>query len=262
MHEQRTKQEKISRVAVVTGGAQGIGGEAARMLALAGHRVVIADADAAALDAHASRIAELGATHPVQTRILDVRDAALVAKTFASIAEQVGGIDILVNSVGGSTPATSVDEISDDAWHATFRLNVDGTFFCTRAVVPGMKERGWGRIVNVSSVAGRTRSLFGGAQYTASKAAIIGFTRQLAYDLGRFGITANVVAPGVTLSARVERRWAEKPEHEREKILGLIPIGRAGRCDEVAAAIAFFCSEDAGYITGATLDANGGLHID
>jgi NAD(P)-dependent dehydrogenase (short-subunit alcohol dehydrogenase family) len=124
-----------------------------------------------------------------------------------------------------------------------------------------MKKRGWGRIVNCSSVAGRTRSLFGGAHYTAAKAAVIGFTRQCAYELAPFGISVNVVAPGVTMSERVTERWDAKPLAEREAITRLIPAGRNASADEPAAAIALLCGQDAGYICGSVVDINGGLFI-
>jgi NAD(P)-dependent dehydrogenase (short-subunit alcohol dehydrogenase family) len=154
-----------------------------------------------------------------------------------------------------------VEEISEEEWDAVLTLNLRGLFLCTRAVVPGMKARRWGRIVNVSSTAGRTRSWFGGAHYTASKAGVIGFSRQCAAELAPYGITVNVVAPGVTLSERVAARWEAKPADERAFIQGLIPAGRLAHPDEPAAAIAFLCSEDASYMSGAVLDVNGGLFI-
>ncbi len=154
-----------------------------------------------------------------------------------------------------------MEEITEEEWDAVLTLNLRGLFLCTRAVVPAMKAQRWGRIVNVSSTAGRTRSLFGGAHYTASKAGVIGFSRQCAAELAPYGITVNVVAPGITRSERVAARWEAKPAAERAFIERLIPAGRLARVDEPAAAICFLCSDDASYITGAVLDVNGGLFI-
>jgi NAD(P)-dependent dehydrogenase (short-subunit alcohol dehydrogenase family) len=250
----------MTRVAVVSGAGAGIGTETAFLLAREGRQPVLLDSNADALEKTARRIADAGFGRAA-CYVLDTTRADDVAKVFARIRSEVGRVEILVNCVGGSSPPTPVDELQDAPWREAFALNVDGTFFCTRAAVGDMKKARWGRIVNLSSVAGRTRTLFGGVQYAAAKAAVIGFTRQCAFELGAWGITANVVAPGVTLSERVERRWNDKEPAERERILGLIPLGRAGSCDEVAHAVVFLCSEASSYITGATLDANGGIHI-
>jgi 3-oxoacyl-[acyl-carrier protein] reductase len=173
----------------------------------------------------------------------------------------LGPVEILVNNVGGSTDSTPVELLSAETWLRTMDANAKSAFLCTRAVVPGMKEQRWGRIVNVSSIAGRTRTHFTNAAYTAAKAAVIGFSRQCAAELAPFGITVNVVAPGVIATKRIEAVWAKKPEAEKKRLLGLVPAGRLGRPDEVARAIADLCDDRAGYTTGAVLDMTGGMFI-
>lgn len=247
------------RKAVVTGAANGIGAAVARRLALTCD-VVLMDLDGDALATNAAT-ARVRATGRVETCVLDVLDESAVTSTFARLRSDFGEPDILVNCVGGSSRPSALEALETDAWSATLRLNLSGLFFCSRAVIAGMKQRTWGRIVNFSSLAGRTRSLFGSVAYATAKAGVIGFTRQLAYEVGGSGVTVNVVAPGVTLSERVAQRWDEKPERERAAIVDLIPAHRLATVDEPAAAACFLCSEDAGYINGATMDVNGGLHI-
>jgi 3-oxoacyl-[acyl-carrier protein] reductase len=248
-----------SRVALVTGSANGIGCAVAERLARKGHKVAMLDLDDK-LAASASRIADATKSRTLAC-VADVRDAEQVKAAVTRIEAELGPIEILVNSVGGSTPQKGIEEITDSEWHSVLNLNLLSTFVCMRAVVGGMKARKWGRIVNVSSVAGRTRSLFGGCHYTAAKAAIIGLSRQCAHELGPYGITVNVVAPGVTLSERVTARWEAKPADERDFIMSLTPVGRPAAVNEIAAAIEFFCGDDASYLVGAVLDANGGLFI-
>lgn len=249
-----------ARVAVITGAANGIGAAVAARLAAQGQYLALLDCDVTRLEAGAAAL-RATARGRVCTYPVDVRESRPVAEAVAAIRAEFGRIDVLVNAVGSSTPQRPVEEISDEEWDAVLTLNLRGLFLCTRAVVPGMKGQRWGRIVNVSSVAGRTRSLFGGAHYTASKAGVIGFSRQCASELAPYGITVNVVAPGVTLSERVAARWEAKPADERAFIQSLIPAGRLASVDEPAAAICFLCGEDASYMNGAVVDVNGGLFI-
>ena len=248
------------RAALITGAANGIGAAVVARLAAAGYDLALFDLDGARLEAAAAGAWEVTSGR-VRAYPVDVRDSRQVAETVAAAQDALGGLDILVNAVGGSTPQRPVEQISEDEWDAVLTLSLRGLFLCTRAVVPHLKARRYGRVVNVSSVAGRTRSLFGGAHYTASKAGVIGFSRQCAAELAPYGITVNVVAPGVTLSERVAARWEAKPAEERAFIESLSPGGPLAECDEPAAAIAFLCSEDAGYISGTVVDVNGGLHI-
>ncbi len=251
---------RVARVAVVTGAANGIGAAVAERLADRGDDLMLVDIDAPRLEAQAQRLRSQGAGR-VCVRATDVRVAAEVTAAVDVARAAFGRLDVLVNAVGGSTPQRPVEQISEEEWDGVLTLNLRGLFLCTRAVVPAMKAQRWGRIVNVSSVAGRTRSLFGGAHYTASKAGVIGFSRQCAAELGAYGITVNVVAPGVTLSERVAARWEAKPADERAFVQSLIPAGRLASVDEPAAAICFLCSEDAAYVNGAVLDVNGGLFV-
>ena len=248
------------RTALITGGANGIGAAVASALAEQGHDIVVFDRDPAACAASAVALKAKGA-HRVITREVDVCNADSVGEALRSTLAETGRVDVLVNAVGGSTPQVPVEDVKLEDWDASLTLNLRGLFLCTRAVVPGMKQGKWGRIVNLSSVAGRTRSLFGGVQYTAAKAAVIGFSRQCAFELAPFGITVNVVAPGVTLSERVQQRWEQRSQADRDMIEGLIPVGRAATVEEPAAAVVFLCSEGASYTTGAVIDVNGGLYI-
>jgi NAD(P)-dependent dehydrogenase (short-subunit alcohol dehydrogenase family) len=249
-----------ARVALITGAANGIGAAVATRLAGQGRDLALFDCDAPRLEALTARLRAASAER-VCAFPVDVRDSAQVRAAMATVHDIFGGVDILVNAVGGSTPQRAVEDIDEAEWDAVLALNLRGLFLCTRAVVPGMKARRWGRIVNVSSTAGRTRSLFGGAHYTASKAGVIGFSRQCAAELAPHGIMVNVVAPGITLSERVRARWEDKPADERAYIEGLVPAGRLAQPDEPAAAVCFLCGDDASYVSGVVLDVNGGLFI-
>lgn len=238
-------------VAVVTGAARGIGfGVAARLHAL-GHRTVLLDVDADAAAAAASQIGEgaLGIG-------CDVADGASVRRAFGEIADRHGRVAILVNNAGicpshggGAQP---VEEIAFEEWQRVLAVNLTGTFLCTQAVLPGMKAAGWGRIVNFSSMGGRMRSLLSGAHYGATKAGLIGFTRVLAGQAGRFGITANCIAPGRIDTAQSDDFGAIEP------FLAQLPAGRLGLPEDIAAGVAYLVSEEAGYVTGTVLDINGG----
>jgi 3-oxoacyl-[acyl-carrier protein] reductase len=243
-----------SRIALVTGGASGIGRAVVARLLAAGNDVAVLDRDATRLESLPSAEGRTVRSYQADSRVASEVEAAIT-----SARSDLGSIDILVNCVGGSSPRKAIENLTNEDWKATLSLNLDGLFFATRAVVAQMKQQRWGRIVNVASVAGRTRSLFGGVDYTTAKGGVVGFSRQCAYELAPFGIAVNVVAPGVTLSERVAQRWATMPE--RDTITSLIPAGRAGEVDEVAGMIAFLCSESAGYVVGAIVDINGGLHI-
>jgi 3-oxoacyl-[acyl-carrier protein] reductase len=249
-----------ARIALVTGAANGIGAAVATRLAGEGRDLALFDSDAPRLEAVTARLRSTSAGR-VCAFPVDVRDSAQVRAAMDTVHHVFGGVDVLVNAVGGSTPQRAVEDIEEEEWDAVLTLNLRGLFLCTRAVVPGMKARRWGRIVNVSSTAGRTRSLFGGAHYTASKAGVIGFSRQCAAELAPYGISVNVVAPGITLSERVQERWEAKPADERAYIESLVPAGRLATPEEPAAAVCFLCSDDAAYMNGVVLDVNGGLFI-
>ncbi|HEY8206018.1 MAG TPA: SDR family NAD(P)-dependent oxidoreductase [Myxococcaceae bacterium] len=248
------------RVAIVTGAARGIGAEVAAALGRRGCALGLLDADGEALREFQARLEREGAG-PLWGEVADVRDAGQVEAAFAESARRLGEVEILVNNVGGNTTPCPIEELRAEDWDAIQSLNLRSMFLCARAVVPAMKRRRWGRIVNVSSVAGRTRTLFSNAAYTAAKAGVIGFTRQCAAELAPYGIAVNAVAHGVIATDRVAAAWAARPEHFREQAMAMTPSGRLGTVEEAAAAVCFCCDEAAGYMAGAVIDVNGGLYI-
>jgi 3-oxoacyl-[acyl-carrier protein] reductase len=252
------------KVVLITGAALGLGRATARLLAPAGARLVLADRDGEGVRRAAE---ELGIGENAIGLAVDVLDWDQVQWMVQETVRRFGRLDALVNTVGGSSGhgvrgARTIEELSLEDWDRTFDLNVKSVFLCCRAAVPVLRAGGGGRIVNTASVAGRSQSQLGGPQYAAAKAAVIGFTRQLAFQLARDNITVNAVAPGPTLSERVRAIWGTRSEEERQAILARIPLGRLGEVDELAAAVVYFLSDLAGYTTGHTLDVNGGLYMD
>jgi 3-oxoacyl-[acyl-carrier protein] reductase len=222
------------KTAVVTGTAHGIGTAIARALAGDGATV-----------------------HGVDKDTADLTDAGAVREFFS----RAGAVDILVNNAGGVAGQVGhpLEEVTDQDWHAVVDANLTSTFLCTRAVVPGMKERRWGRIVNISSGAGRTVSLTGIQAYASAKAGQIGFTRQMAHELGPFGITVNCIAPGFILSnPATERQWASYGEAGQRKLVAGIATRRLGKPEDIANGVLFFVSERSSWITGQTISIDGG----
>ena len=188
---------------------------------------------------------------------LDVGDRAAVQAAIG----RIGTVDILVNNAGGVCGQTGrpIEEISAADWQAIFHVNLSGTFFMTQAVAPGMKDRKRGRVVNVSSGAGRGISLTGIQAYASAKAGQIGLTRQLAHELGPWGITVNCIAPGfVRSNPTTERQWEAMGKDGQERLLSNIAMRRLGTPDDIANAVMFFASDHAGWITGETLGVDGG----
>ena len=237
------------RVALVTGAAGDIGRDTAIALAARGASIVAADVD----DAGVERTVEAvrGGGHDATGRHLDVTDSGQVRDVVAN-AER--GIDILVNCAGTLRP-TRVADIPEPEWDSIVAVNLKGTFLCAQAALPHMQNRGWGRIVNLSSTAGKNVSTVGGAHYTAAKAGVLGFTRHLAKEVAGDGITVNSVCPGLIDTQMIHRTI---DADRMAAYARSFPIQRLGRTDEVAALIAFLASDDAAYITGASLDINGG----
>ena len=238
------------KLAVVTGAARGIGLGVARHLAANGHRVAMLDLDPEAL-------AETRDVLPDALRFrCDIADEADVARAFVTISDQCGPVDILINNAGicpaHAGGAQPVEAIELAEWQRVLAVNLTGTFLCTRAVIPAMKAGGWGRIVNFSSMGGRTRSLLSGAHYGATKAGLIGFTRVLAGQLGPFGITANCIAPG-----RVDTAQSDD-FGQLSAFLAQLPMRRLGLPEDIAEAVAYLVSDAASYVTGTVLDVNGG----
>ncbi|MGP7997504.1 MAG: SDR family NAD(P)-dependent oxidoreductase [Streptosporangiaceae bacterium] len=199
-----------------------------------------------------------GATvHGVDKDQADLTRADEVRRFFAGL----GGVDILVNNAGGVCGQVGhpVEEVTDDDWRAVVDANLTSTFLCTRAAVPGMKERGWGRIVNISSGAGRTVSLTGIQAYASAKAGQIGFTRQMAHELGPFGITVNCIAPGFILSnPTTERQWASYGAAGQAELVQGIAMRRLGQPTDIANGVQFFASARSSWVTGQTISIDGG----
>jgi 3-oxoacyl-[acyl-carrier protein] reductase len=222
------------RVAVVTGTAHGIGTAIAAALASDGVQV-----------------------HGVDKDTVDVTDSIAVNAFFA----EVGDVDILVNNAGGVVGQVHkpIEDVTDDDWSAVVAANLTGTFNCTRAAAAGMKRNGWGRIVNISSGAGRSVSLTGIQAYASAKAAQIGFTRQMAHELGQHGITVNCIAPGFVLSnPSTIKQWESYGEQGQASLVDGIAVRRLGTAADIAHGVRFFTSADSGWITGQTISIDGG----
>jgi 3-oxoacyl-[acyl-carrier protein] reductase len=246
----------MSRTALVTAAGAGICAEVARRLAAAGCRVLLVDRDGAAVRQVAAQL-PAGLGLPL---VADVTNAAALEALVAGLSADERP-EILVNGVGGDTRSIAVAALTEADLRAALVENLAGTFTLTRLCAPAMMDRGWGRIVNLASIAGRTYTHFSNAAYVAAKAAVIGFTRQCAYELAPYGIAVNAVAPGPVATDRVAAAWAALPAARRERILVQCPAGRLGTAAEAAAAVVHLCGEDTGYTCGAVLDVNGGMYI-
>ncbi len=243
--------ELKGRVAVVTGAAQGIGASTVREFAQQGALVALLDIDAAG----AQKVAdEINGSRTLYVRT-DVTDDKSVTDALARVASEFGGIDILVNSAGGYGKLTGVEELPVDDWDRTVTLNLRGTFLMCKRAIPYLKKSKAGRIINVSSISGRT--LFGSTSpaYAASKAGVIQLTRFLAIELGPSGITSNSIAPITTLTPRVR---ALRTEANIEQIASTIPLRRLPDPEDHANAMVFLASDSAAYLNGVALDINGG----
>jgi 3-oxoacyl-[acyl-carrier protein] reductase len=222
------------KTAVVTGTAHGIGAAIAEALQ-----------------------GEAAAVHGVDKDQADLTRPDEVRAFFGGL----GGVDILVNSAGGvvGQVGSPIEEVSDEDWDAVVQANLYSAFLCTRAVVPAMKERRWGRIVNISSGAGRSVSLTGIQAYTSAKAGQIGFTRQMAHELGPFGITVNCIAPGfIRSNPTTEQQWQSYGEEGQRRLVEGIPMRRIGRPEDIANGVLFFVSERSSWVTGQTISIDGG----
>jgi NAD(P)-dependent dehydrogenase (short-subunit alcohol dehydrogenase family) len=239
------------KVAIVTGAGQGMGEAFAKVLAGNGASVAVADINEGAALRVASEITQAGgrAKHFKS----DVSRYAETLELVAKVSDAFGTPDILVNNAGLLRP-TPFLEITPQEWVSIMRVNVDGVFFCCKAAVPSMVAKRYGKIINMSSTAGKASSTFGGVHYTASKAAVLGITRQLARELAPFGINVNAVCPG-SIDTPMVRGNASSETIEQG--VRKIPFGRLGRPEEVANLILFLASDASSYITGASIDING-----
>ena len=247
------------RVALVTGASRGIGAFTAEILAKRGAKVAVSARTVSDLEAVAASIRKIGGEALAVPG--DVVEPGQVASMIESVVKKWGRLDILVNNAGLGTPAKPVEEVLPEEWDQTLLLNLKSVYLCIRAAAPVMKRQGYGRIVNVSSFAGRFFSRLSGPHYSSAKAGVIGFTRHMAAELGPFGVCVNSVAPSPVLTERVKVKWETRPEEERQRILAGIPLGRLAQPEEVATVIAFLASDDASYVNGACIDVNGGSYM-
>ena len=243
------------RVALVTSGIGGLGTEICRQLADAGREVVAVDLAARSerVAAFRKEVASFGSS--ITFEPADVSDFDSCRQLIAHIEQQRGGVDILINAAGITRDA-SLRKMSPQQWHDLMRVNLDGVFNMCRNVVEGMTERGFGRIVNISSVNGQTGQ-FGQTNYSAAKAGVHGFGMALARETARKGVTVNTVSPGYCDTPMVAAVSAEI----RAQIIADIPVGRLGAPADIARAVKFLAADDAGYITGANLPVNGGYFM-
>lgn len=246
------------KVAIVTGAGGGLGRVFCRHLAAAGADIGLIDVNAEAM---APVVAELQAMgRRAAAAACDIRSKEAVTQAVDHIAGQLGGVDILVNNAGGSlyTPK-SITEIAEQDWDLVLDVNLKGAFLCCQAVLPHMQQRGGGRIINVSSIGGRTASIVTGVPYAASKAGLIGLTRRLAKEVGADNINVNAIAPGTVLSGeRMVKLFDELSAAEKQRVLDEIPLGRLGTAEEQADVVVFLAGPASRYITGAVIDTNGG----
>jgi len=244
--------ELHGRVALVTGAAGGMGRAIAGTLAAAGATVALNDRTSESLAGVEAEFRDRG--QPALAVAADVTSADQVRAMIDRVAEQAGSLDILVNNAGVLFGTKFLD-IAEDEWDLVMNVSVKGTFLCSQAAVPHMQQRGWGRIVNLSSTAGKNISTVGGAHYTAAKAGILGLTRHLAKEVAADGITVNAVCPGLIDTEMVHSTITPDAVAAYARSF---PIPRLGRPGEVADLIALLASDRAGYITGASVDINGG----
>src|SRR5216110_3679036 len=232
------------RIALITAGGRGIGRATAEIIGREGGTVVLVDTDKAALDEAAGALRKGGGT--AHTLVADALDAAQVESTVQRIVQEHRRIDILVNAVGGSTiigkPSAPIDELSLEDWQRLLHFNLTGTFLFCHAVVPVMKRQRAGKIVNISSIAGRGLSASSSSAYAAAKGGIIAFTRKLAHELGPFGVTVNAIAPSLTLTERIRPHWERRTPEQQAAEIARTPLKRVAEARDQARVICFLAS--------------------
>ena len=239
----------MARVAIVTGGTRGIGEAVSLALQERGHTVV---ANYAGNDEKAKAFTEKTG---IAAYKWDVGDHEATLDGVARVTEEVGPVDIVINNAGITRDGV-LHKMTFDDWNEVMRINLGGCFNMAKATFPGMRERGWGRIVNIGSINGQAGQ-YGQVNYAAAKSGIHGFTKALAQEGARFGVTVNAIAPGYIDTDMV----AAVPADVLAKIVAKIPVGRLGKAHEIARGVTFLCSEDGGFVTGSTLSINGGQHM-
>ena len=239
----------MARVAIVTGGTRGIGRAICETLKAAGLSVV------ANYGGNEEKARAFSEETGIPAYKWDVGDHPAALDGCKRVEQEVGPIDVLVNNAGITRDGTLLRMTFED-WDDVLRINLGGCFNMAKACFPGMKDRQWGRIVNIGSINGQAGQ-YGQVNYAAAKSGIHGFTKALAQEGARFGVTVNAIAPGYIDTEMV----AAVPENVLEKIVARIPVGRLGHAEEIARAVSFLASEDAGFITGSTMSINGGQHM-
>jgi 2-hydroxycyclohexanecarboxyl-CoA dehydrogenase len=247
----------VSRVAAVTGGASGIGRGVARRLVADGHHVAVLDRDGAGAEAAAAELAAEGGK--VVAVEVDVADRDAVDAAFARIRAELGPVGILVTSAGIESfqPLTA---ITAESWDRLIAVNLTGTFACVQAAVPDMVAAGWGRIVTISSSSAQSGAP-SMAHYAASKGGVISLTKALAVELARQGVTANTISPSLVDTPMARQAEADGDFPGVDAIAPMVPLGRAGTPDDIAAACSWLCSDGGSYVTGQVLGVNGGMYI-
>jgi 2-hydroxycyclohexanecarboxyl-CoA dehydrogenase len=243
------------RVALVTGGGGGIGGAIATALAADGHAVAVADLRLEAARVSAKRVAAAGGR--AAPFVVDVTDGETVAEAIAETSRELGPVEILVNNAGWDELKPFV-ETDEEFWDRVIAINFKGCLHTTRALLPGMIERGFGRIVNIASDAARVGSSMESV-YAGAKGGVIAFTKTIAREAARAGVTANAVCPGPTRTPLLDQMTAEGGEKLVDALVRAVPMRRLGEPEDIAAAVAFFATDGAGFITGQTLSVSGGL---
>ncbi len=241
------------RIAIVTGGAQGIGQAIAATLAQEGADVVVADLNANRCEETVARVKQLG--RKAMAVSVNVGDWDQVKSMIDRVQKEWERIDILVNNAGITRDGLLL-RMKEEDWQSVLQVNLTGTFYCVKAVLPTMSRQRNGRIVNISSIVGAIGNI-GQANYAASKAAVIGLTKTVAREYASRNITVNAVAPGFIDTAMTQDLSADT----KEALLNQIPLKRLGQASDIADAVSFLCSEKAGYITGHVLHVNGGMHM-
>ena len=249
----KTTFDFSGQVAVVTGGAKGIGKGSAEAFAEAGARVCVVDFDDKAGEAVARGIRDRGGAASFFS--CDVTDAARVKAVFEAIAAEAGRIDVLVNCAGGFWKQLSVEGTPEDEWDKVIDLNLKSVFLCAKAAIPTFKRQGSGRIVNIGSMAGVSALQMSSPPYSAAKAGVHSLSRVLALELGKHGVTVNAIAPGTTATERVV---AVRNQEQREMIGKSTLVGRIAEVSDMVGWVLFLASPEAGYLTGQTLSINGG----
>ena len=242
------------KTVLVTGAGKSLGSTTALYMAKLGADVAVNyNTSAKGAEEVCAEISRLGRKSlSVQA---DISDSSAVRRMFEEVKQELGTVDILINNAAINIDAT-IRKMDDQTWNQVIGVCLTGTFNCAREAISGMRDKGWGRIINTSSITGFSGA-FGASNYAAAKSGVVGFTKSLAREVARYGITANVVAPGYIDIGMGNRL----PQKMREELLQQIPIGRFGRAEEISSAIAFLASPEASYITGQVLHVNGGLYV-